>query len=305
METPKLIASETNSAVAAQLAYDLGLNNQPRELTTSTGVPVLVLPTGIRAASLEHLLPAPIRANAHLALFTAGDLARYVAKQTRPAGTADAQRPAPHHPVVFCDRKTCSIVAFLDYHHADEARWLNHSAKVVFEPSHQYKRWKAANGQRMSQDAFARFLDEVAKDIATPASSVVVSFAENLEIYSTTVFKSSIKAATGETKLTFTDDRKGDISTEVIEEFTLGIPLWLNGDTVAIRAKLFHRVITDGTTGAKNLNFWFELRHLEEIQDKLFAEEVASLQKDLAGIADIYMGTPPTRPESSAIGIRN
>lgn len=303
------------SAVAAKLAYDLGSKHQPQEIITSAG-PVLLVPTGLRAQLLEHHLANPRRANAHITLYTAGDLAAYVKSQTvtkvNPVndvaekactGIVPISQPT-HHPVIFCDRETTSIVAILDYHGSYEPRWLDHTAKITFKPSHQFKRWKDANGKRMSQDAFARFLDEVAKDIVDPASSLVVSFAENLEIYATTVFKSAIKASSGETTFTFTDERKGDISTPVIEEFTLGIPLWQNGEAVAIRARLFHRVVADPNTGAKSLNFWFELRQLDEIADKLFEEEVASLKKDLAGIADIYMGTPPARPVTTDLRVQ-
>lgn len=288
----------TESAVAAKLAYDLGSKHQPQQLITDAG-PVLLVPTGLRALSLEHHLAYPRRVNAHIAVYTAEDLARYIKAQTITEGDGPN-----HHPVVFCDRKTTSIVAILDYHPANgAARWLDHTAKIVFEPSHQFKRWKDANGKRMSQDAFARFLDEVAKDIAEPSSSLVVSFAENLEIYSTTVFKSAMKTSTGETALTFTDERKGDISTPVIEEMVLGIPLWQAGEKVAIRARLFHRVVT-ADNGTKTLNFWFELRQLEETADLLFEEQVASLKKDLEGVADIYMGTPPKAPTALDLSVQ-
>lgn len=310
--TAPTLETTAESAIAAKLAYKLGSQHIPQQVETSAG-PVLIIPTGLRALSLETHLAAPRRANAHIALYTASDLAAYVKAQTvkpinevtEKLATGIIPIPQPtHHPVVFCDRETTSIVAILDYHQPHEARWLDHTAKITFKPSHQFKRWKEANGKRMSQDAFARFLDEVAKDIADPSSSLVVSFAENLEIYATTVFKSAIKASSGETTFTFTDERKGDVSTPVIEEFTLGIPLWQNGETVAIRARLFHRVITDTSTGAKSLNFWFELRHLEEIADKLFEEEVASLKADLAGIADIYMGTPPAKPTTTPLSVQ-
>lgn len=303
------------SAVAAKLAFEIGREHKPQELQTSAG-PVLLVPTGLRAQFLEHHLPCPRRANAHIALYTAGDLAAYVKSQTvttvNPVNNVAEKActgivpisQTTHHPVIFCDRETTSIVAILDYHKPFGASWLDHTAKITFKPSHQFKRWKDANGKRMSQDAFARFLDEVAKDIVDPASSLVVSFAENLEIYATTVFKSAIKASSGETTFTFTDERKGDISTPVIEEFTLGIPLWQNGEVVAIRARLFHRVVADPNTGAKSLNFWFELRQLEEIADKLFDEEVASLKKDLTGIADIYMGTPPAKPTTTPLDVQ-
>lgn len=311
--SPIALNAASNAAVAAEAAYLLGQNHQAKEITTSSGAKILIIPTGHRAAHLDHLESAPRRFNAHLSLFSAGDLARYVAEQTCTAKDDEVQpekaagKPK-HRPVIFCDRSKTSIVAYLDYHNEHQPRWLDHTARVTYQPSHQFTRWKEKNGKRMKQDEFALFLDEVKKDIADPAAALVVDFAEKMEFFSNVAFKSSIKATSGETTLVFSDEKKGDVGTPVIEEFTLAIPFWQAGEPIAIRARLFHRAVdtkdsAGAPTGAKHIVFWFELRHLEEIADTLFAEEVASLRKDLDGIATIYLGTPPSAPSPQIINI--
>jgi len=311
--TSPIALNASDAAVAAEAAYLLGQNHQVKEITTSSGAKVLIIPTGHRAAHLDHLEAAPRRFNAHLSLFTAGDLARYVAEQTCTAKDDEvhpeqAAGKPKHRPVIFCDRSATSIIAYLDYHNEHQPRWLDHTARVSYKPSHQFARWSKKNGVRMKQDDFALFLDEVKGDIADPASALVVDFAENMEMLSNVEFKSSIKVSSGESKLTFNDQKRGDVSTPVIEEFTLAIPFWQASDPVAVRARLFHRAVDTrdnaGTpTGAKHLVFWFELRQLEEIADTLFAEEVASLRKDLEGIATIYLGTPPSAPTAQNIEV--
>lgn len=302
--SPIALDAASNAAVAAEAAYLLGQNHQVKEITTSSGAKVLIIPTGHRAAHLDHLEAAPRRFNAHLSLFSAGDLARYVKQQAN----VDEDAPAGHFPVIFCDRSATSIIAYLDYHHKSTPRWLDHTARVTYKPSHQFARWSKKNGVRMKQDEFALFLDEVKGDIADPSAALVVDFAENMEMFSNVEFRSSIRTSSGETKLTFNDQKQGDVSTPVIEEFTLAIPFWQGSDPVAVRARLFHRAVDTkdsggNPTGAKHLVFWFELRQLEEIADKLFEEEVASLRKDLDGLAEIYLGTPPSAPSPQSIHI--
>ena len=318
-DTP-ILANSSDAAVAAEAAYHLGQNHQVKEITTSAGAKILILPSGHRAAHLDHLEAAPRRFSAHLALFSAGDLARYVAEQTctkkdRELQPGSAKDRPLHHPVVFCDRSTTSIIAYLDYHHEHEARWLDHTARVNYVPSHQFTRWAKNNGKRMRQEEFALFLDEAKGDIQHPNASQVVSFAENMEHYSNVAFKSSVRTSSGEVSLVFSDEKNGDTSTPIIEEFTLGLPFWQghrdpDGQPihVAVRARLFHRAVDtkdkDGNpTGAKHIVFWFELRNLEEIADKLFEEEVASLTKDLEGIATIYQGKAPAAPGPQSIDV--
>lgn len=263
----------------------------------------LVTQQGLQHHTLEQFLASPHRAEIHVSLHTAADLHAYVLAQTERTASEALDE---HHPVIFADRKTQSIVAYLDYHHKETYRWLNHTAKVQYEKSHQFKRWEEMNNKRLTQENFALFLDEVINDFHTPTGAEVMSFAENLEFTSSQTFKSATRLATGETTLVFTDAREGDKSTKIIDEFIIGIPIWQDGQKVQIRARLFHRPVdvkdsAGAPTGAKQLQFWFTLRHLEEIKDQLFADEVTFLKTAFNQIAPVYSGLPPEDP--TTIGI--
>lgn len=292
---------KTESAVAAALALAHRDPSQVRitEERDDYLPPFLIGPEDIILKSLEHFMPHPLRPEIHIALHTARDLHAYVIAQT--ADTEDS-------PVIFADRDSMTIKAFLNYHGSGGPRWLNHTAKVAFKNSHQFDRWKKVNNQQMNQEQFALFLDEVINDIATPTGAEVLSFAENLEATSTQVFKAAVKLASGETNYTFTDARDGDVSTAIIDRFTIGIPIWQGGEKVAIEARLFHRIVDnkdkDGNAnGTKSLRFWFTLRHLDEIIDTLFAEEVAFLRTAFENVAPIYSGTAPDAPNTIALGV--
>lgn len=295
----------TESAVAAALALAHRDPNTARIAEVSGLPPFYVGPRGIQLESLERFAAIPHRPVVAVALDTARDLHSYVIAQTGrfPKGSAEVgiSSVATRNTVIFANRQAMSLVAFLDYHHADSPRWLNHTASVSFKDSHQFSKWKAANNRKMTQEAFALFIDEVLNDFSTPTGADMLSFATCLEAQSDTIFKSATKLATGETAIVWTDGRKGDISTKIIEDFTIGIPIWQGGQPVQISAKLFHRIedIKDASgnlTGQKALKFWFTLRHLDHIIDTLFAEEVAFLRTAFEGIAPIYAGTAPDTP---------
>lgn len=253
------------------------------EVQEVEGVQFLLHHKDVQATSLEHLQPFPRRFNAHPVLYTLEDLVGYVRRhsaQTEGDVIGD-------HPVIFADRKMLTFVALLDYHTSATPSWLDHSATVRYSLSRQLVLWKSKQGVKMSQEQFAEFLDENIIDIVTPSGSEVLSFAENLEATRTETFKSAIKLTTGETKFTWNNEKTGDVSTKVIEEFALGIPLWERGQPIKIQAKLFHR-ITEG-----KLSFFYRLEQLENVIDVIWDDELAILRDRLGEGITVYQGTPP------------
>lgn len=295
----------TEAAVAAVLALGYRDSEAARVITPDHMPPLFIGPRGIHVENLERFAATPHRPTIAVALDTARDLHAYVMAQTGKPKTISEDRPTDNelHPVIFADREDMSLTAFLDYHHIGQPRWLDHTATVEFKDSHQFAKWKAANGRKMSQEQFALFIDEVINDFVKPSGADMLSFATCIDAQSETTFKAATKLASGETQLIWTDLRKnGDISTKIVEEFEIGIPIWQNGQPVKITAKLFHRIedVRDGNgnlTGQKTLKFWFALRHLDNILDFLFAEEVDFLRTAFDAIAPIYAGKAPEAPQ--------
>lgn len=300
---PSTLINDTENRDAAAIVAALALDQRdPSKVRFEPGTldrPALIMfQPDVEIKSLEHLAESPHRPSIEVALDSAKDLHAYINEHT------DTQ---DHHPVIFASRENQSITAFLDYHTKDGPRWLNHTSKVQYRQSHQFKRWMELNNKQMKQEDFALFIDEMLQDFNTPTGAEMMSFATTLEAYSDQTFKSSTKLATGETELVFTDSRKGDMSTKIIEEFTIGIPIWMGGEPVKITAKLFHRLVDnkDGAgnpTGGKSLRFWYTLRHIERIIDVLFAAEVEFLRTAFNGIATIYNGTAPQKPQALSLG---
>lgn len=300
MKSTEILARSENlpeAAVAAALALEIHQPETTRFEPATPDRPALIIAQpGLTIKSLEQFAETPHRPTILVELDSAKDLHAYVNAQTT-QGTVDFD----DNTVVFASRTKQSITAFLDYHHKGEPRWLNHRANVQYLHSYQFKRWLDMNNKPMTQEDFALFIDEMLPDFENPTGAEMLSFATCLEAHSDQVFKSATTLASGETQFIFTDSRKGDVSTKIIAEFEIAVPVWQNGDRILITAKLFHRLVDNKdsagvATGTKSLRFWYTLRQVERIIDELFKKEVEFLQTAFSGIATIYNGTAPAIP---------
>ncbi|MBN8422902.1 MAG: DUF2303 family protein [Verrucomicrobia bacterium] len=304
MKSAQILASSENlpeAAVAAALALEIHQPDTTRFEPAKPDRPALLIAQpGLAIHSLEQFAETPHRPTVVVELDSAKDLHSYVNAQT-------SQDPVSlnHNTVIFASRTTQAITAFLDYHHKDAPRWLNHRANVQYLHSHQFKRWLDMNNKHMTQEQFALFIDEMLPDFENPTGAEMLSFATCLEAHSNQVFKSATTLASGETQFIFTDDRKGDVSTKIIAEFNIAVPVWQNGERILITAKLYHRLVDNKDsanvpTGTKSLRFWYTLRQVERIIDELFKKEVEFLQTAFNGIATLYNGTAPAIPSPMA-----
>lgn len=278
----------TEAAVVADLATAA---TAPAQISiklegTTALVPAISVPERTTVHSLEHLLPKPLRQRGTTRFLTLKDLHRFMADQIGPKNSARRQESGLE-PIVFANKDTLTFTAILNAPNGVTNAWMDYRATVQLKKTRQLTIWQEKNKKRMTQEEFALFLEEYLQDIVAPNSADVLHFAETLEATKTEVFKSSIKTSTGETKLAYSSERQGEQSTELIENFELGIPLFDGGDPYKITVRLFHRV------NEQKLTFWFELRHIDYILDQAWDSEVTFMQSALSELADVYEGVPP------------
>lgn len=282
------LSHTTNAAVVAYLAAQAVI---PKTIEQN-GVPILVLPGNLKHHSLEQLLDNPHRTKAAVQMYNTVDLCAYIKQQVK--------EDSSQNPVLFADRKTHTLVAFLDYHKRDVAAWLDHKVTVKLEQSSQLQKWLAKNNQFMPQDRFAEFLDENLNDIQTPTPTEVLNFVEVLECTRKETFRSAIRQTTGEIEFKWSKENQNQDSAKIIEKFTLGIPLFLRGEPIAIHAKLFHR-ISEAEGQKAQLTFKYRLDNLDRIMDSLWDEMLTAVKTSLAEICTVYEGLPPAVPTPVSI----
>lgn len=249
-------------------------------------LPAVALSDRVTLHSLAHLLPAPLRAFGTTNLLTLPDLHKFLCKQSQVEGSGC-------NPVIYADRQNLCVTAILNHDHALRPGWMDYRAKVQLTTSRKLRVWMANNGQakKMSQENFALFLEENLQDISEPDGAQVLTFAETLEATRTETFKSSIVTSTGEQRLSFSSERNGEQSSQLITKITLGIPLFEGGEPYAVEVKISHRV-NDG-----KLVFWYDLRHIDFLIDTAWADKIEFLNTTVSEFATVYNGTAPNSRE--------
>jgi uncharacterized protein YfdQ (DUF2303 family) len=248
--------------------------------------PLVAVSKQVMLHSMAYLMPAPLRPIGNVSLLSLADLHSYI---NRLAGSGSGMNP-----VVYADRNTLRFTAILNHHAAGAPGWMDFRATVALVKSRQLKIWQAKNGQKMTQEAFALFLEEYIEDIREPEGAAVLTFAETLEATRTEVFKSSIITATGEMKLAYSSERNGEQCSTLITEITLGIPLFDGDEPFAVKAKISHRV-TEG-----KLTFWFDLRHIDYLIDTAWKDKTEAW-RDTHPSAEFFHGEAPAAQEAQRL----
>lgn len=117
------------------------------------------------------------------------------------------------------------IKAFINHHDAEAAGWRDHIATLAREQTTAYKRWTAANGQWMKQEAFAEFLESRMGEIVSPDGAQLLEIAQFFTANTTVGFSSSKLLSNGRVQFQYIENieeksgRAGDLT--VPTEFTV------------------------------------------------------------------------------------
>lgn len=153
------------------------------------------------------------------------------------------------------------FTAILNDHGEEESQAAFRDHRATFSPefSEEWNRWTSKNKQPFNQAAFAEYIEENLKDIASvegsPTGAQMLEMALAFEANQDMKFKSAIRLQNGGVQMAFTqDDDAGTLAKmSAFDRFTVGFPVFWNGDAYRIDARLRYRV-REG-----KLTFWFEL----------------------------------------------
>ncbi len=248
-------SARTETIAAAELAMLIA------DTRTVGDTPIAILPQGASVRELSHLLSAPPRKKGTVTLRDLDSFVRLVnaekSPQTRIYGT---QQPP-------------ELVAVFNDHAGELTGWCDHRAVYSCPLSEEWKRWQGSNGKRMTQEQFATFIEDNARDIVNPSAAEMLEVARTLQIKNKVSFASGIRLDNGEMQLRYEEQiegmagAKGDI--RIPEEFKVGMSFTLGGPQYLLRARLRYRI-----EGAK-LALWYDLdaphKVVEDAVKELFA----------------------------------
>lgn len=221
-------------------------------------VPVIIVPEGYKALELAHLLPAPQRKTGVAKLLDLESFSRFVTENksdcTRIYGT--------HNPPNF--------VAVLNDHGAGGPGWRDYRATYSCPISAEWATWTKASGRRMSQEEFATFIEDNARDIVTPSAADMLEISRTLQAKKSVNFSSGIRLDNGEHQLKYEEQiegsagRQGDL--RIPETFVIGLPFTQGGPGYQLKARLRYRI------DKSDLQMWFDLDAPHKIVEDAVAE---------------------------------
>lgn len=250
----------------------------------------VALPQGwtVKEFDDSKYLAAPIRKAAKVQLRTQDDFIAYV---KRHGSLADS--------TVWCEadypKGQVTFTAILNDNGEEEGKsaWRDHLALFQPEFSEEWKRWIGGNKKPMTQIEFAAFLEENSKDIAgptdgenLPTGAQMLEMAIAFEATQDFRFKSAVRLQNGGQNLSFVQD--DDDATlqrmQLFERFSIGIPVFRNGDAYRVDARLRYRV-----RDAK-LTFHYELVRFDKVLEAA-ANGVITTIRDTTG-NPFFFGDP-------------
>lgn len=174
-----------------------------------------------------------------------------------------------------------AFLGILNDHGEDENKpaWRDHRAHFTPEFSEEWIRWVGKHKQGFSQAEFASFIEDNLKDIAAvegqPTGAQMLEMALTFEANQDMRFKSAIRLQNGGVQMSFVqdDDAQTLQKMQVFDRFSIGLPVFWNGDAYRIDARLRYRV-RDG-----KLTFWFELIRQDKVLEAATQTLIAQIRE--------------------------
>ena len=140
------------------------------------------------------------------------------------------------------------------------------------------------------QAGFASFIEENLKDIASvdgsPTGAQMLEMALTFEANQDMRFKSAIRLQNGGVQMSFVqdDDAQTLQKMQVFDRFSIGFPVFWNGDAYRVDARLRYRV-RDG-----KLTFWFELIRQDKVLEAATQTLIATIREKTGN--PFFFGNP-------------
>lgn len=244
----------------------------------------IAIPEGWKLEDTEKSEAAPRRKRGSVKLNDAESFIAYSQRHNNPEVTTI------YTEANYTDGKVSFTTIFNDHGQNGNAQWRDHTAMFTPIYSEEWKRWFTKNKQQFNQAEFAVFVEDNLKDFSTqegsPTGSQMLEMALNFEANQESRFKSAIRLQNGAVQLQFieTDDAQTMTKMQMFERFTLGMPVFWNGDAYALEARLRYRH-REG-----KLTFWFELIRPDRVLEDATKTLINKIKTETE--IPLFMGNP-------------
>lgn len=259
---------------------DVALLNEGRRQTIQTeynGVPAFIVPNDMKLLTLAGLVEAqldrPYQLSQHVTVLSEQSFVDYVQRYATLAST------------VFADTEAGIFRCILDYHDSPtEPGHKFHKVDYRCPKTPEWCDWIKYNNQKMSQEEFALFIEENAKEITEPNASDMLAIATTLKAKKDVEFKSSKRIDNGQTQFIYNETINGQagISGElhIPEKIKLAIVPFHSGAAYELEARFRYRISPQGLT------IWYTLIKPHRIYQHAVKEV---LEKIKEGIKHVHV----------------
>lgn len=229
------------------------------------GTPVVALPEGWRVHDLEDLLSAPTRQEGTTVLRDDTSFIAYVNKQKSDITDLYYQIDPPIFAAVF------------DGERPGKPAWGKHRATYKCPISKEWATWTGFDGKKMTQEDFARFIENNLPDIIEPESAAMLEIATTLEAKKKVTFSSGLRLSNGSNELSYDEEVQGTAAKgkmKIPERIRLVLPVFENGVRYYVDANFRYRI----NGGA--LSMWYELVRPHKIIEDAVKELREKIEKE-------------------------
>lgn len=224
------------------------------------GVPHAATPQGIvlTRLDLEQFMPAPEQIRTSITANDVRGFTDYVSKfkgESTQLYASGIEKP--------------SLQARIDDHLPNKPSHVRHTCSFPCPFTEEWKRWTAANAQKMGQQNFGLFLEDNAANIIEPAAADMVRLATEFRTVTVTEFGQATRLQSGQVQLNYTE--KDSTGAMVLpERFKIAVPVF-EGMTgrYPVEARLRYRV-PRSSEEMKGLQLWYELDRPDVVLRKAY-----------------------------------
>lgn len=243
------------------------------EAHVNTESGVVMVPEGYQLKDLEQFADTPRRIKQKPQLQSLDSFLAYVEAHKTPSS------------VIFFDEDNKRAEFISDYHDLASditaPQHCDHRAVYVAKLDERWVRWTRADQDKFGQEELAVFIERQIKDFIDPDGSTMLTLAENFQVKKNVSYGKAVNLANGDIQFAYTSE-DGAGTVEVPREFTVGIPMFKNGEAYSIKAKFRYRL------REANIIFSFELMHLDDIEQDAVNSICTKLGE--SGLP-VYLGT--------------
>ncbi|WP_234186449.1 DUF2303 family protein [Shinella sp. NM-101] len=279
----KTVTPATDAAEASATPFSIDLAEAARLGAAAQGIEIVQIDTPEGFFGLPAKVPLALHRGKEPAVNAlANVIESYRLHPKRKQGTAEAQtfesfcelinRHKSEHSVIFADAdwREPSFTAVIDYHHLGvdgQPDYGRHRVHYAFPLSEEWQAWNKMNGQKMTQEDFAYFLEDRVAELSAPTAeertwlerdfattvatpSQLVELSRGLQVNVASKVKAVHTLANGEGQIAWEESHQdaNGAPLKVPGIFILSVPPFFMGDKMRIPVRLRYRAAGGSVT---------------------------------------------------------